>query len=212
MVQSSSEGRVAKSSFGTASWGALLAGALLAMGCGGGPHYVPAAAPLPPDPAEFTAAPAPPAIYIIVQQAEGEAPPAIVSQAPTAVIAEDDGFGPEPFPAENPFERKRTWVGDYDCVQGNTGLALRIVDVRGRVVRAVFDFRHAPTGAAGSYLIAGTYEPDTRRVRFDPSRWIERPEDYVMVSMEGEIASDGSLFAGKITFPGCGAFHLKPTR
>lgn len=202
MLQSSSEGRVAKCS-GAAAWGALVAGALFALGCGGGPHYVPAAAPLPPDPAEVVA-PDPAAIYIIVQPAEGEAAPEIVTR--------DDGWVPRTFPADNPFQRSRTWVGDYDCTQGNTGLALRIVDVRGRVVRAVFDFRHAPSGAAGSYLISGTYEPETRRVRFDPSRWIERPEDYIMVPMEGEIASDGSLFAGRIPFPGCGAFHLKPTR
>lgn len=202
MFLSSSEERVAKS-FG-AAWGALLVGALSALGCGGGPHYVRAPAPLPPDPAEV-AAPEPTTIYIIVNQPEGTPAPEIVTQ-------EDDGWVPREFPGENPFQRSRTWVGDYDCLQGNTGLALRIVDVRGRVVRAVFDFHHAPSGAAGSYLISGTYEPETRRVRFDPSRWIVQPEHYVMVSMEGEIATDGSLFAGKITFPGCGAFHLKPTR
>ncbi|MDC3957554.1 hypothetical protein [Polyangium jinanense] len=188
------------------AWGALLVGALSALGCGGGPHYVRSPAPLPPDPVEVVApAPEPTAIYIIVNQPEGTAAPEIVTQ-------DESGWIPREFPAENPFQRSRTWVGDYDCVQGNTGLALRIVDVRGRVVRAVFDFQHAPSGATGSYLIAGTYEPETRRVRFDPSRWIVQPEDYVMVSMEGEIATDGSLFAGKITFPGCGAFHLKPTR
>ncbi|MDI1447246.1 hypothetical protein [Polyangium sp. 6x1] len=203
MFLSSSEGRFAKW-FGAASGAlALLVGALSALGCGGGPHYVRSPAPLPPDPAEF-AAPEPTNIYIIVNQPEGAPAPAIVAQ--------DEGWIPSELPAENPFQRMRTWVGDYDCVQGNTGLALRIVDVRGRVVRAVFDFHHAPSGAAGSYLISGTYEPETRHVHFDPSRWIVQPEDYVMVSMEGEIATDGSLFAGKITFPGCGAFHLKPTR
>ena len=41
---------------------------------------------------------------------------------------------------------------------------------------------------------------------------VRQPEDYVMVSMDGEISSDGTLFAGKISFPGCGAFALKPKR
>ncbi|MDI1429654.1 hypothetical protein [Polyangium sorediatum] len=203
MFLSSFEERVAMGF--RAARGALLVGALSALGCGGGPHYVRAAAPLPPDPAEVVeTASEPTAIYIIVNQPEGAPAPEIVHQ--------DEGWVPSEFPAENPFQRARTWVGDYDCTQGNTGLALRIVDVRGRVVRAVFDFQHAPSGAAGSYLISGTYEPETRRVRFDPSRWIVQPEHYIMVSMEGEIATDNSLFAGKITFPGCGAFHLKPTR
>lgn len=187
--------------FGGAKHAAMICVAALSLGCGASPHYVPSPS-VPVEPAFVEAEPAP--IYIIIQEAEGAPPPAIV--------AGESKWVPEGLPAENPFDRSRTWVGDYDCVQGNTGFALRIMDVRGRVVRAVFDFHHAPSGAAGKYLISGTYDPDTRHVHFDPSRWIDKPDDYVMVSMEGEVAEDGSLFAGRIPFPGCGAFRLKPTR
>jgi hypothetical protein len=103
-------------------------------------------------------------------------------------------------------------VGDYDCTQGNTGMSLHIMDVRGHVVRAIFDFVHAPSGASGSYVITGSFDPETRHVRFEPSKWIVKPNDYIMVPMSGEISTDNSLFAGKIDFPGCGAFQLKPTR
>lgn len=136
------------------------------------------------------------------------APDVVVRQGPPPA----DGWTPTALPTTNPFERHRTWVGDYDCTQGNTGFALRIMDVRGRVVRAIFDFIHEDSGAQGSYVITGHYDPETRRVHFEPSRWIVQPNDYVMVPMSGEISGDESLFAGKIDFRGCGAFKLKPTR
>jgi hypothetical protein len=150
------------------------------------------------------------AVIIIVQPTDPSAPaPEVIVQQSAAT---NDGWRPDAFPAPNPFARFGTWVGDYDCTQGNTGFALRIVDVRGRVVRAIFDFIHAPSGAKGSYIVTGHFDPETRRVRLDPSSWIVRPANYTMVPMSGEIATDDSLFAGKIDFPGCGAFKLKPTR
>ena len=150
-------------------------------------------------------------LYIIVQPADPSAPPpeVVVQQAAPQQIT---GWTPDSLPATNPFEKHGTWVGDYDCTQGNTGMTLRIMDVRGRVVRAIFDFDHASSGVTGSYIVTGTFDPETRRVHFDPSKWIEQPENYTMVSMSGEISTDDSLFAGKIDFRGCGAFRLKPTR
>jgi hypothetical protein len=155
------------------------------------------------------------AVIIIVQPTDSSAPPpdVIIQQGPSEQRpSTNDGWKPDACPATNPFERHRTWVGDYDCTQGNTGFALRIMDVRGRVVRAIFDFLHTPSGANGSYIVTGHFDPETRRVHLDPSSWILQPADYVMVPMSGEIATDDSLFAGKIDFPGCGAFKLKPTR
>lgn len=151
-----------------------------------------------------------PVVYIFVQPGDpaAQAPEVVVQRsAPT-----NDGWTPEPTVGPNPFERFRTWVGDYDCTQGNTGMALRIMDVRGRVVRAIFDFMHSPSGANGSYIVTGSYNPETRRVHFEPTSWIRQPAHYVMVPMSGEISTDDSLFAGKIDFHGCGAFKLKPTR
>lgn len=150
------------------------------------------------------------AVHIIIQPTDpnAPAPEVIVQEAPPP----NDGWKPDTFPTTNPLERHRTWVGDYDCRQGNTGFALRIMDVRGRVIRAIFDFMHEPSGANGSYIVTGHFDPETRRVHLNPSSWIVQPADYVMVPMSGEISNDDSLFAGKIDFPGCGAFKLKPTR
>lgn len=146
-------------------------------------------------------------IYIVLPEDSG--PPEVVVQNGATT---NSGWTPSALPATNPFERHQTWVGDYDCTQGNTGFAFRIMDVRGRIVRAIFDFVHEPSDARGSYVVTGTYDPETRRVHFEPSRWIVQPDHYMMVPMSGEISADETLFAGKIDHPGCGAFKLKPTR
>ena len=186
----------------------VLALTLGAAGCAPKP-WMQAASPEPMD-AVTTIETDSRAVHIIVQSTDPSAPPpeVIVQQGNST----SDGWSPATFPAPNPFEKHGTWVGDYDCTQGNTGFALRIMDVRGRVVRAIFDFMHAPSGAEGSYIVTGSFDPETRRVHFDPSRWIVQPDHYLMVPMSGEISTDGSLFAGKIDYPGCGAFKLKPTR
>jgi hypothetical protein len=147
-------------------------------------------------------------IYIVLPQDPGAPPPEVIVKHGEL----NTGWTPEALPATNPFERHRTWVGDYDCTQGNTGFALRIMDVRGRVVRAIFDFVHEASGVEGSYVITGMFDPETRRVHFEPTRWIVQPDHYLMVPMSGEVSTDDTLFAGKIDYSGCGAFTLKPTR
>lgn len=192
----------------------VLTAVLGLFGCGGSP-WVQAAEPSVPADATSVIETDPRALYIIVQPSDPSAPmPEVIvqQQQQQLVPVARDGWTPDALPATNPFEKFRTWVGDYDCTQGNTGFALRIMDVRGRVVRAIFDFLHEPSGAQGSYVVVGHFDPETRRVRFEPSRWIVQPNDYLMVPMSGEISTDDSLFAGKIDYRGCGAFKLKPTR
>lgn len=171
----------------------------LSLGCGG--------AALPPastDPA-LSAAEAP-TVYVILQPVDEGTP--VVEGTPGG----GDGWVPDTLSAQNPFYQSAHWTGDYDCRQGNTDLSFRILDVRGHVVRAIFDFHHFPSGAKGSYIMRGTYDADTHKAHFEPSQWIIRPDNYYMVGMEGEVSLDNSLFAGKITDDGCGAFQLKPGR
>lgn len=119
---------------------------------------------------------------------------------------------PEPLAVapENPFALTRTWVGEYDCPQGLTDMRLKVVGVRGERVDAIYEFRHAPTGAAGSYHIRGHYDFRSGRVSFSPGSWIERPPNYVTVGLEGRI--DGVRFEGHITHPRCGMFSLRASR
>ncbi|XXY47274.1 hypothetical protein WME91_45455 [Sorangium sp. So ce269] len=165
--------------------------ALFLAACGPAPGFGEPRAPEPRPPAET--------VYIVLQ----DPPPASV-----AVVA--DGWVPDEPRGANPFERTRTWIGDYDCPQGTTEMTFRILRVKGDRIKAVFGFRHADSGASGKYLMMGRYDADTRTASFSPGAWLERPPNYVTVSMRGDLALDGSLFAGRIEHPECGAFRLRP--
>jgi hypothetical protein len=158
-----------------------------------------------------------PAPYVIgpEEPSSSEPPPggAVVVVTPSAPAREPpDRWIPDGYPRFNPFTEARTWVGDYDCPQGRTSLTLRVVDVRGKMVRAIFDFHHAPTDAAGQYLMIGSFDEQTGAVAFEPGPWIIHPDDYVSVGMAGSVSPDGRRFVGRITHPSCGAFRLRAAR
>ena len=76
------------------------------------------------------------------------------------------------------------------------------------MMRAVFDFNHAPSGAKGSYLVTGRYDAATGRIRFRPGEWIVRPRGYVTVGMEGELSPEEDRMTGRITHDSCGGFDV----
>ncbi|WP_433934984.1 hypothetical protein AB3662_10170 [Sorangium cellulosum] len=164
--------------------------ALLLAACGPAPGLGEARAPEPPAAAET--------VYIVLHD-----PPA------TSPVA-NDGWVPDEPRGDSPFERTRTWIGDYDCPQGTTQMTFRILRVKDDRIKAIFDFHHAESGVSGKYLMLGRYDAETRTASFSPGAWIERPANYVTVSMKGDLALDGSLFAGRIEHPECGAFRLRP--
>ncbi|WP_437592116.1 hypothetical protein [Sorangium sp. So ce1000] len=174
-----------------AACAALLAAsaALLLAACGPAPTLAEPRAPEPPSSAET--------VYIVLQ----DPPPAAAAAG---------GWVPGEVPGDNPFERTRTWIGDYDCPQGTTEMTFRILQVDGDRIKAVFVFHHAESGASGKYLMSGRYDAETRTASFTPGAWLERPPNYVTVGMTGDLAFDGSLFAGRIEYPDCGAFRLRP--
>lgn len=140
-------------------------------------------------------------VYVYLGEEPGEAPKAPVLSA----VAE------APKAQGNPFAETRSWSGEYFCPQGTTEMTLRVTGVRGEQIDAVYEFHHEASGASGSYRIQGRFDASTRAVSFAPGAWIERPPNYVTVGMEGRIADDGSLFAGRITHPRCGMFSLTPS-
>jgi len=140
-----------------------------------------------------------------------EVPAVAVAEAQPGSAEAPDRWIPEVFPRPNPFLGPRTWVGGYDCPQGRTDLTLHITDARGTWVRAVFDFRHAASGAAGKYYVAGLFDEGSGRIVLAPGPWIEQPDDYIAVGMDGQVSRD-KVFTGKITHPDCGAFRLRPAR
>ena len=173
----------------SAGWSCLaVLGALVCAGCGPAPYAI--------GPDEPAAEGPPGAVYVTI----GQARPA------------EDRWIPDGLPRPNPFAQWRTWVGEYDCPQGRTGLTLRVIDVRGKLVRAVFDFHHAPSNAAGKFIIGGAYDEDSRQVVFEPGPWIIHPDRYEPVGMAGQVSLDGAHFAGRITEPGCAGFRLRAAR
>lgn len=170
---------------------AILLCSLPLLGCGPAPYMeVDGPPPAQAGPVQEQA------VVVVLQEPPAEAPA--------------DRWVPEEARADNPLGRVRAWRGDYDCPQGNTALTLHILSVRGEHVTALFDFHHVESGDAGRYLMSGKYDGETRRVRLTPGAWIAQPPNYVSVAMSGELSQDGSLFAGKMDHPLCGAFRLRP--
>lgn len=132
------------------------------------------------------------------------------AQAAAPVLAPRPQRVAAPPPALNPFAELRSWRGKYICTQGLTDLSFRITSVSGSEMSAIFNFVHVDSGAAGTYRMNGHYNPRFRSVTFEPGEWIERPPNYVTVSMSGSIAPDGSIFAGRIPHAGCSWFRLRP--
>jgi hypothetical protein len=169
--------------------GTAAIGALLGAACG---------------PAPYSLGPEEPAAVVVVEEAKVAAEP-----APPPAREREDRWIPDGYPRLNPFADKRTWVGEYDCPQGRTSLALRVVDAHGQRMRAIFDFHHAPTDASGQFLLAGEFDEQTGHVVFTPGAWIIHPDNYVTVGMEGQVSRDGKHFVGRILAEGCGAFRLR---
>lgn len=180
--------------------------ALLGAACGPAPYTIGPVTmegdpPSPPAPA-----PPPPVTIVVIPPATARTEePRVQAPAPSP----GDGWIPDLLPRFNPFMEKRTWVGDYDCPQGRTSLTLRVVDVRGTRVRAIFDFHHAPSDVSGQFLMAGQFDEHTGDTVLTPGAWIIHPADYVTVPMVGRVSRDGTRFAGRIPVPGCGEFRLR---
>jgi len=131
-------------------------------------------------------------------------PPDIVSQ-PSHVTPEST-YSP-PVKAAMPFAPGQTWVGTYTCSQGDTDLTLAITRVDGMHVYGVFKFRHAASGAKGSYDLDGTFDPTTSGLTLLPGEWIEHPKGYTSVGMIGTVSND--VYSGTIDFSGCSAFSVR---
>jgi hypothetical protein len=116
----------------------------------------------------------------------------------------------EPPSAANPFALHRQWRGSYVCPQGETSLVLRVREVRGNAVVAVFDFDHPPTNVHGAYLVSGTYNPREHALALEPVRWLNRPPNYVMVGLSGTLGPGERQYEGRITYPDCEDFSLAP--
>jgi endonuclease YncB( thermonuclease family) len=106
------------------------------------------------------------------------------------------------------------WKGSYECSQGKTSLTLKIDEVNGSEVGAEFNFGPHPNNPGvpkGRFRLRGIFEQGEygKRLRFDPSRWIQQPLGWGMVGMKGDLSlENGTTYKGKITSPRCNGFSL----
>jgi hypothetical protein len=88
------------------------------------------------------------------------------------------------------------WEGSYVANQGETGITLTVTKENG-VLQAVFEFYNLPgrTNAAnGSYYVNITYQ--SGKYTFKGYEWIEQPNNYVFLDLEGAVDSTGNTLRG----------------
>jgi len=126
--------------------------------------------------------------------------------------------------ARRAFYKGQMWLGSYFCTQGSTSMSLNITRVERRpdfddFVEAQLTFiannaNKEPT--LGSYVVSGRMSAGGRTVslRPVPDSWTKRPENFVMVGMEGTISKaerkgeDLVQFAGSVPILGCDSVVL----
>jgi len=148
----------------------------------------------------------------------------VPATAVASAVALVRGPGGKPMPlapaaGDAPFAAGDRLTGSYTCTQGRTELTLVIEDVRGDDVSVVFEFayRGATPGhaaASGRYRMQGTLDRKTGKLDLEAGDWIEQPNGYVTVDLEGTIATDASglqTYKGRVIPPpggGCTTFHV----
>jgi hypothetical protein len=105
------------------------------------------------------------------------------------------------------------WTGEYVCQQGKTGMHMAIQPSQDADnVMILFDFFPLPDNPGakkGSYLMIGAYSGDT--LQFKQQRWIDQPENYVMVDFEvtSKVESGMTTLSGTVASEGCESFTAK---
>lgn len=102
------------------------------------------------------------------------------------------------------------WSGEYECLQGKTGLTLNLVGHSSGLVEGTFLFYPGPNAsdaATGQYIVRGTYNSD-KMLTLGPGAWIERPDGYIAVGLVGTIEADYNTINGTVTHWYCKSFHV----
>ena len=90
------------------------------------------------------------------------------------------------------------WEGSYVANQGETGLTLDVY-MDGGHCRAIFDFYNLPgktNAKEGKYVMRVSYNTSTQQYYLRGHTWVERPDNYRFVDLEGTITGDD--FSGSV--------------
>ncbi|MEO8685874.1 MAG: hypothetical protein ABI414_13670 [Devosia sp.] len=103
------------------------------------------------------------------------------------------------------------WEGAYSCYQGLTALTLSI-EPDGEQWAGTFTFGPVKGNKAvpdGAYALTITQEDGNYHM--EPGAWIEQPEGYVTVALDGTMSPDLKTLAGTVLFDGCQSFQVSRT-
>ena len=82
--------------------------------------------------------------------------------------------------------------------------------VAGNAIQARFDFQNVGGSENGSYVLSGTFDPDTREATFTPGAWVWQPgASWTPVGLDGYVDLGGRQLSGSVTFDGCGSFLVQ---
>src|SRR5215217_5129179 len=98
------------------------------------------------------------------------------------------------------------WVGSYVCHQGMTALTLTI-EPDGALWSGIFAFGPTKDNKAvphGSYELVITESEGG--FHMEPGSWIEQPEGYASVALDGAVSDDMTMLAGDVAFEDCTRF------
>jgi len=105
------------------------------------------------------------------------------------------------------------WVGDYVCMQGQTGGTLHISSLKGENFQGSFRFYPTPRNRfvpQGSYSVYGQYDPSSHRILINPGKWIQRPKNYYNTIIVGSFDPVRRTFSGFFQgIMGCTSFEAK---
>ena len=105
------------------------------------------------------------------------------------------------------------WTGKYICTQGVTALRLSVAQGAGNAITATFNFGPLPENPAvpkGAYQMSGTYDPSLHRVLLRGVKWIDAPDGYVMVGLDGRLTQSGDKISGFVPdLLGCAEFEVR---
>ncbi len=102
------------------------------------------------------------------------------------------------------------WRGSYTCLQGVTGLTLRIAG-NGDSLTALFEFfadARNPGVPSGAFTMTGRYEAKSRAVSLRQERWVDQPAGYIMIDLDGTLSADGGTLSGRVAHESCTTFAL----
>ena len=100
------------------------------------------------------------------------------------------------------------WNGFYACAQGASAMKLTVIDDDPTRITAVFAFGPTPGNPGvprGAFTLRGIRRG--AEVELAPDAWLEQPDGYEMVGLNGRITD--ARFEGRIRHEGCGAFALQ---